>query len=105
MGSSSAERGSPPVKDNSFSPSTQSQKSPWTSVLTEQNTTIQTFVTDVEIVDGVAKATVPDEVLKHFQPLWSNYVVSFFYRRSASHRQSSCHGESDLDLFRQVLES
>lgn len=32
----------------------------------------------MEIVNGMAKAKIPDKVLKHSQPLWTNYVVGYF---------------------------
>lgn len=57
--------------------------SPWNSFA--QGKSSSSVVSDVEIIGNVAKVSIPDEILKQSQPLWTNYVVGHFISDDAPH--------------------
>ncbi|KFK24273.1 hypothetical protein AALP_AAs46602U000100, partial [Arabis alpina] len=59
------------------SPLSQSSKGPWTSLLLGKITSPAGYALEVEIVNDMAKANIPEEVLRS-QPLWSSYIVGYF---------------------------
>ncbi|CAL9248188.1 unnamed protein product, partial [Arabidopsis halleri] len=71
MGSSPPAHGSPPVGSDQLSP-----KSAWVSPLSEASVPRSKPV--FNLVDGVARVSVPDEIVDEGLPLWKCFVVGYF---------------------------
>ncbi|VVB01371.1 unnamed protein product [Arabis nemorensis] len=69
---------SPKSPQNQSSPSNPSQKASWFSFDSEKVLPASSLVSDVKVVNGVAKTVILEGLIKNFQPLWKNYIVRFF---------------------------
>ncbi|XP_024009777.1 uncharacterized protein LOC112085044 [Eutrema salsugineum] len=68
----------PPASGSALPPSitsTPSQKSPWFA--TSTNSPARNSVS-CEVVNGIAKTTIPADILSNAQPLWTIYIIGYF---------------------------
>lgn len=63
---------------SSGSDSSSATKSLWQMVQSDKHPVASNKVSDVKVINGVAKAAIPPELLENSQPLWTNYIIGYF---------------------------
>lgn len=69
---------SPPSQDPSGQPTSPSQKESWISVVRAAPTSVSQFQPELIVSNGVARISIPDELIVDAMPLWKSFVVGHF---------------------------